>query len=157
DFPNVAYFFPAADITSQILNAGLPMPIDIQVTGRDSKSNYEIALQLKQAVALVPGAVDVLVRQVPHQPQINVDIDRSKAIQLGLTQRDVAGSLLTSLSSSFQNTPNFWANFKNGVNYVVAVQTPTYRITNADDIQNTLLTGSNPVVVNSSEAAGMVN
>lgn len=133
-FPNVQFFFQPADITSQILNAGLPAPIDIQVTGRNIPQVYQIALQLQKKVALVPGAVDTTLLQVPDEAQITVDVNRSKALQLGLTQRDVANSVLTSLSSSFQTVPNFWVNPKNGVNYNVAVQTPTYQINMIDDI-----------------------
>lgn len=148
-FPMVTAYFQPADITTQILNAGLPAPIDVQVTGRGNlEENYKLAQAIKHDIALVRGAVDVLVRQPLHQPQINIDVDRSKAIQLGLTQQDVAGSILTSLSSSFQTNPSFWVNPQNGVNYSVAVQTPLYKIRTADDIKRTLITGASGLLVN---------
>ncbi len=86
--------------------------------------NYKLALVLREKIALVRGAVDVTLLQVPDQPQLNVDVDRSKALQFGLTQHDVANSLLISLSSSFQTAQNYWVNPLNGVNYNLAVQTP---------------------------------
>jgi len=136
NMPEVTYFFQSADIVGQILNAGLPAPIDIQVTGRSRKENYKLALAMQKKIRLVPGAVDVTLLQVPNLPQLNVDVDRTKALQLGLRQQDVASSLLTSLSSSFQVQPNYWVNPQNGVNYYVAVQTPTYKINSTDDIAN---------------------
>lgn len=132
--PALTFFFQPADITSQILNAGLPAPIDIQVSGRNIPEVYQLALALQKKLELVPGAVDVTLLQVPDQDQLTVDVNRTKTIQLGLTQRDVANSVLVSLSSSFQTLPNFWVNPKNGVNYNVAVQTPTYQINTIDDI-----------------------
>ncbi len=135
-FPSVSFFFQPADITSQILNAGLPAPIDIQVSGRNIAQVYAVAMDLQKKVAMVPGAVDVTLLQVPDQAQLTVDVNRTKALQLGMTQRDVANSVLVSLSSSFQTVPNFWVNPKNGVNYSVAVQTPTYQINTIDDIAN---------------------
>lgn len=132
--PQVTFFFQPADIVSQILNAGLPAPIDIQVTGRNVAQCYQIALGLKKQIQLVPGAVDVTLLQVPDEAQLTVGVNRTKALELGLTQRDVANSVLVSLSSSFQTAPNYWVNPKNGVNYSVAVQTPTYQINTIDDI-----------------------
>ncbi|HEY9717250.1 MAG TPA: efflux RND transporter permease subunit [Trichormus sp.] len=132
--PAISFFFQPADITSQILNAGLPAPLDIQVSGRDTAADYEIALALKKKLALVPGAVDVTLLQVPDESQLTVNVNRTKAIELGLTQLNVASSVLDSLSSSFQTVPNYWVNPKNGVNYNVAVQTPTYQINTIDDI-----------------------
>jgi multidrug efflux pump subunit AcrB len=142
--PEISFFFQPADITSQILNAGLPAPLDIQVSGRDEQKCFELALELEKKINLIPGAVDVTLLQVPDAPQINVDVNRSKAIELGLTQRDVANSLLTSLSGSFQVTPNYWVNPKNNVNYNVAVQTPTYKINTIDDIATMPMTAANP-------------
>jgi multidrug efflux pump subunit AcrB len=132
--PSITFFFQPADITSQILNAGLPAPIDLQVSGRDIPTCYQKALELKSKVELVPGAVDVTLLQVPDTAQLNINVNRTKALELGLTQQNVANSVLTSLSSSFQTGPNYWVNPKNGVNYVVAVQTPTYQLNTIDDI-----------------------
>ena len=118
----------AANITNQILNFGLPAPIDIQVVGRDAEANYKIAQDIERKVSLVPGAVDVHIHQEVSTPAIRFNVDRSKADQAGLTQRDVANSMLISLSSSGQIAPNQWLNPQNGVNYNVAVQTPQYRL-----------------------------
>ena len=136
-FPQETMFFQAANITNQILNFGLPAPIDVQVVGRDPIGNYKIAQQLEREMAAIPGAADVHIHQEVNYPEVRVNVDRSKSNQLGLTQRDVANSLLISLSSSGQVAPNQWLNPVNGVNYQVAVQTPTYRIDSFDAIQRT--------------------
>src|SRR5881398_846048 len=136
DFPDMEFFFAAPDIVSQILNFGIPAPIDIQVTGRDPKG-YEIANQIKERVAQIPGAADVHVHQVVHGPDLRVNVDRTRAQQIGLSQNDVARTMLISLSSSGQASPNFWLNFQNGVNYQVAVQTPQYKMDTLQDLKNT--------------------
>ena len=142
EFPNLTFFFQPADIVSQILNFGLPAPIDIQIVGRD-KGNYDIARQIEQRVASIPGAADVHLHQVVDAPELRVNVDRTKAGQVGLTQRDVANSVLTSLSSSGQTAPNFWLNPENGVSYFIAVQTPQYKMDSVDALQNTPITSSN--------------
>src|SRR3989441_735080 len=142
DFPDMEFFFAAPDIVSQILNFGIPAPIDIQVTGRDPKG-YEIANQIKQSVAQIPGAADVHVHQVVHGPDLRVNVDRTHAQQIGLSQNDVARTMLISLSSSGQASPNFWLNFQNGVNYQVAVQTPQYKMDTLQDLQNTPVVAAN--------------
>jgi multidrug efflux pump subunit AcrB len=139
-FPSEIFFFQAADITSQILNFGLPAPIDLQVTGNDAEANYRIAAQLRDQIAQLPGAVDTFIRQQVDYPTMKVDVDRIKADQSGLTQRDVASSLLISLSSSGQVAPNQWLNPQNGVNYNVAVQTPQYAVPTFDAMQRTPVT-----------------
>ena len=139
-FPEEIFFFQAADITSQILNFGLPAPIDVQVTGNDAATNYRIASQLRAEVARLPGAVDTFVRQQVDYPTVRVNVDRIKADGSGLTQRDVASSLLISLSSSGQVAPNQWLNPVNGVNYNVAVQTPQYAVPTFDAMQRTPIT-----------------
>ncbi len=126
-FPEVGIFFEPANITNQILNFGLPAPIDLQVVGRDPH-NYQIAATLAERISRIPGAADVHVHQIVDYPEIRLNVDRSKAGQLGLQQRDVSNSLLISLSSSGQVTPNEWLNWQNGVSYGMAVQTPQYRI-----------------------------
>ncbi len=139
-FPTETFFFQAADITSQILNFGLPAPIDLQVTGNDAEANYRIATQMQDQIAQLPGAVDTFIRQQVDYPTMKVDVDRIKADQSGLTQRDVASSLLISLSSSGQVAPNQWLNPQNGVNYNVAVQTPQYAVPTFDAMQRTPVT-----------------
>ena len=126
-FPDVTFFFEAANITNQILNFGLPAPIDLQVVGRDPR-NYQIAEALAARIARIPGAADVHVHQIVDYPELRINVDRSKAGQLGLQQRDVSNSLLISLSSNGQIAPNEWLNWSNGVSYGMAVQTPQYRV-----------------------------
>jgi len=160
-FPEEDVYFEAANITNQILNFGLPAPIDLQVTGRDSKPNYEIAKQLVAKIAQVPGAVDVHLHQVVNAPELRIDVDRIKAGQIGLTQRDVANSLLISLSGSGQVAPNQWLNWKNGVNYQILVQTPQYKVNSVDTLMQTPISPLNGTVVTntagSTAGAAMAN
>jgi multidrug efflux pump subunit AcrB len=142
EFPDEVFFFQAANITNQILNFGIPAPIDVQIVSRDADAGYRIAQEIEGKVSLVPGAVDVHINQQVKTPQIDLYVDRSKADQAGLTQRDVANSLLISLSSSGQVAPNQWLNPVNGVNYQVAVQTPQFRIDSLDAVGRTPVTGS---------------
>jgi multidrug efflux pump subunit AcrB len=136
-FPDLTFFFQPANITNQILNFGLPAPIDIQVVGRDLASDYNIAREIERRVRLVPGAADVHIHQQMDYPDVRVNVDRSRAIEAGLTQRDVANSLLISLSSSGQVAPNQWLNPATGVNYQVVVQTPQYRVDSFDELART--------------------
>ncbi len=142
-FPQETFFFQAANITNQILNFGLPAPIDIQIVGRDAKNNYAIAQKIESEVSHVAGAVDVHIKQEVAYPSVMVNVDRTKADQAGLTQRDVSNSVLISLTSSGQVAPNQWLNPVNGVNYSVAVQTPQYRIDSFDALKRTPLTSAN--------------
>ena len=142
-FPSATCFFQPADITTQILNFGLPAAIDVQVSGRDVTHNYEIAQQIKDRIARIPGTTDVNLFQEVNYPEIEVDVDRTKASQLGLTQRDVASSMLVSLSSSGQTAPNQWLNPQNGVSYSVQVQTPPYRIDSLPTLLQTPITSGN--------------
>jgi len=102
EFPDCVYFFQLADMTTQILNFGLAAPIDVQVGGRNNAEDYKIAQELKNEIARIPGTSDVNIFQEPNYPQINVNVDRVKSEQVGLTQRDVVGSMLVSLSASGQ-------------------------------------------------------
>ena len=145
-FPGMVFFFEPANITNQILNFGLPAPIDLQVTGRDTVNNYKIAQRLKDRIARIPGAADVHIHQVFKQPQLNVNVDRVKAAQLGLTQRDVTSSMLISLSGNNQVAPSFWLNPANGVSYGVGVQTSQYRIDSLDKLLRTPITAASNVV-----------
>ena len=145
-FPDMVFFFEPANITNQILNFGLPAPIDLQVVGRDAAGNYKIAQQLRDRIARIPGAADVHVHQVFEQPQLNLNVDRVKAGQLGLTQRDVTSSMLISLSGNNQVAPSFWLNPANGVNYNVGVQTPQYRIDSLDALLRTPVTAATSTV-----------
>ncbi len=139
-FPGVTFYFQPADIVSQILNFGLPAPVDVQVVGRDSKGNYEVARQIAAKIAKISGAVDVNIHQLIDAPQFNVNVDRSRASALGLTESDAANSVLISLSSSGQTARNYWVNPVNGVNYLVAVQTPQRDVSSLNDLNNTPVT-----------------
>jgi multidrug efflux pump subunit AcrB len=135
-FPGTSFFFEPADIVSQTLNFGVPAPLDIQLVGNDFANNFNIASQIAEKMRSVPGAVDVHIQQLVDQPRLQYDIDRTRIQQVGLTERDVAGNVLVSLSSSFQTTPNFWLNPKNGVSYNIAVQTPQYKLDSIDAVGN---------------------
>ena len=135
-FPEATFSFLPADIVSQILNFGLPAPIDVQVIGHDQKANYAYATDLLKHIRLVSGIADLRIQQVFNYPQINVDVDRTFAGEVGLTQRDVANSLLVTLSGSLQVHPNFWLNTENGVSYPIVAQMPQYRINSMSDLIN---------------------
>jgi multidrug efflux pump subunit AcrB len=135
EFPGTTFFFQPADIVSQILNFGLPAPIDIQVIGSDVRHNFAVASSMAEKIRSVPGAVDVHVYQLLDQPRIQFDVDRVRTQQVGLSERDVASNALVSLSSSFQTSPNFWLS-QNGVAYNIAVQTPQYKLDSLDALRN---------------------
>lgn len=137
EFPELTVFFQAADMTSQILNFGLPAPIDIQVSSRNEAAALNIARMIEKRMERVPGAVDVHLHQVLDSPEVRVNVDRTLADQVGVTQRDVANSLLISLSSSGQTAPNYWLDPKNGVSYPVNVQTPPVRLDSFEDLNST--------------------
>jgi len=136
-FPGVEFFFQPADIVSQILNFGLPSPIDIQVVGKDLNDNYVIAQQIANRLRHVPGAVDVHVQQLMNDPALDLNIDRTRAQEVGVNQRDVVQNVLISLSGSFQTAPSYWLNPGNGVTYNVAVQTPDYKMDSLQALLNT--------------------
>jgi multidrug efflux pump subunit AcrB len=158
-FPEEIVFFEAANITNQILNSGLPAPIDVQVTGRDERPNYEIAKQLEAKISRIPGAADVHIHQVVDAPELQINVDRIKAGQLGLTQRDVASSLLISLSGSSQVSPNFWLNWKNGVSYNILIQTPQYKLDSVAKLMRTPVSaaGSAVAITTPGSMAGTAN
>jgi multidrug efflux pump subunit AcrB len=135
-FPGTSFYFEPADIVAQTLNFGVPAPLDIQIVGADVTDNYTVASQIAEKMRAVPGAVDVHIQQLLDQPRLQFDVDRVRVQQVGLTERDVANNVLISLSSSFQTTPNFWLNTKNGVSYNIAVQTPQYQINSLDTLKN---------------------
>jgi multidrug efflux pump subunit AcrB len=141
-FPGSAFFFQSADMVSQILNFGIPAPINIQIIGRNQQANYKIAKTMERRLAGVPGAVDVRLHQILDAPELRINVDRTRAGQMGLTQRDVAGNVLVSLSSSGQVSPNYWLHPASGVSYLIAVQTPEYRVTSVDDVRGTPLAGA---------------
>jgi multidrug efflux pump subunit AcrB len=141
-FPGTTFSFLPADIVSQILNFGLPAPIDLQVIGNNQAANYAYANDLLKRIRKVPGIADLRIQQVYNYPQLNVDVDRTLAAEVGLTQRDVANSLLVTLSGSGQVQPNFWLNTENGVSYPIVAQMPQYRIDSVSDLSNLPITSA---------------
>src|SRR5882757_1418523 len=142
EFPGVLFYFPPADIVSQILNFGLPAPIDIQIVGRDVDANHQFANTLMQQLSSVTGIADLRVQQPFNQPKLRIDVDRTKALQAGFTQREVAGNLLVSLSGSFQTSPSFWLDPESGVSYIVATQSPQYNFESLQDIEKIPVNGT---------------
>ena len=153
-FPGVEFFFQPADIVTQILNFGLPAPIDIQLLGADVATNYTIAQQISNRLRRIPGTADVHVQQMLDLPTLHLNIERDRVTQVGMNARDVAQSVLVSLSGSFQTAPNFWLNPNNGVSYQVAVQSPQYRVTSLQDLMNTPV--NDPNVPNSQVLSNLV-
>jgi multidrug efflux pump subunit AcrB len=141
-FPGVTFYFLPSDMVTQILNFGLPAPIDIQVVGQNLDANRQFADNLLARVRNVSGTSDLRIQQTFNEPDLHVDVDRTKAALSGFTQRDVASNLLVTLSGSFQTSPTFWLNPKNGVSYSIATQTPQYRVQTLQDLNNIPVTGT---------------
>ena len=139
-YPDDTFFFLAPDISTQVLNFGLPAPIDVQVQGAvgSEEKTYQVAEAIAEKLKAVPGAADVHLAQVQRRPQLQIDVDRTMASQQGLTQRDVASDILVSLSSSSQVSPSYWIDPR-GVQYLVAVQTPQYQVDSIDALNTTPL------------------
>src|SRR5467141_2956791 len=142
DFPGVTFYFLPSDMVTQILNFGLPAPIDIQVIGNDLQANRQFADALLEKVKYVSGTTDLRIQQTFDQPKFHIDVDRTKAQEIGFTQREVANNLLITLSGSFQTAPTFWLNPKNSVSYQVATQTPQYLVQSLQDLENIPVTGT---------------
>jgi len=136
-FPSVTFYFQAADMTTQILNFGLPAQIDARVVGRDRATNVRVAHQLRRRVAAIPGIADAHLQQELDAPAFIANIDRSRALQLGLNAQAVANDLNISLSSSEQVSPNFWTDPTNGIPYYIAVQTPEHQESSLGELGNT--------------------
>ncbi len=141
-FPSATFFFTPANMTNQILDFGLPAPIDLQVIGHDP-GNYNLAVKLEKQIADIPGAVDVHLHQEVNYPTMQINSDRTKARQVGLTQADVANSTLISLAGSGQTTPDYWLNPQTQVNYQIVTQTPIYRINSLQALARTPITSPN--------------
>jgi multidrug efflux pump subunit AcrB len=136
DFPGVTFYNLPVDIVTQILNFGLPAPIDIKIVGRNLAGNRYFAENLMNRLKFVPGMVDLRIQQPFNYPKLHIDVDRTKADQVGFTQRDVAQNLLISLSGSFQTAPSFWLDPRTGVSYTITTQTPQYRVGSLQDLEN---------------------
>jgi multidrug efflux pump subunit AcrB len=150
DFPGVLFYAVPVDIVSEILNFGLPAPIDVQIVGRKLAANHAFAEKLMNQLKFVPGAVDLRIQQPFNYPKIHIDVDRTKASEVGYTQRDVATNLLVSLSGSFQTAPAFWLDPLTGVSYSIATQSPQYGIDTLQDLKNipvTNGTGTTPQIL----------
>jgi multidrug efflux pump subunit AcrB len=143
-FPGVTFAFLPADMVAQILNFGLPAPIDVQVVGNDLEGNRQYADALLAKMRSVSGATDLRIQQPFDQPYLRLRVERTKAEQLGFTAHDVAQNLLVSLSGSFQTSPSFWLDPKNHVSYQIATETPQYRADTLQDVENIPITGTDP-------------
>jgi CzcA family heavy metal efflux pump len=140
-YTSATFYFLPADIVTQILNFGIPAPVDIQIDGADVVKNHDVAEQMLAELRHVPGLADLRIQQQLDYPRLNVTVDRTKAMQNGLTERDVANNMLTSLSGSFQVAPMFFLNPKNGVQYNLVAQMPQYRIQSREDVGSFSLNG----------------
>ncbi|HEX4021338.1 MAG TPA: efflux RND transporter permease subunit [Acidobacteriaceae bacterium] len=139
-YPGVTFYFLPTDMVSQILNFGLPAPLDIQIVGNDAEANHAFAEKMMAQIRQIPGTVDLRIQQAFNEPNFTVDVDRTKAQQVGFTQRDIAGNLLVALSGSFQTSPSFWLDWKNGVSYEIAVQEPQYHMDTLQNLENIPIT-----------------
>jgi len=144
EFAGVTFYFLPADIVNQTINFGLPAPFDIQIVGRDRDKSRTIAASLVEKIRRVPGAVDVRIQQPVDQPELRFAVDRTKAAQIGLTERDVANSVLLSLSGSSQVQPNYWLNPKNGIQYLVNIRVPEYPIDSIGEIRAIPVSANRP-------------
>jgi multidrug efflux pump subunit AcrB len=152
-FPGSSLYFQPADIVSQVLNFGLAAPVDVQIEGSDLEKSYALAQRLRDKIRQIPGTVDVRIQQVLDHPSLKVDVDRLRAAQVGLSQKDVANNLLTTLSSSSLVSPSFWLSPQNNVNYVVAVQTPLRSMTSTADLLATPVIGGSTALRQTTTAA----
>jgi len=150
EYPGTLFMFQPADIVNQILNFGLPAPIDILIRGNNVGKSLEIANKISDELKQVPGAVDVHVQQPYDGPRFNILMDRSQAERTGITASQIAQSVLVSLSGSFQTSPAFWLNPKNGVSYNIAIQAPQYNISSLQELENVPVhgTGSSQILAN---------
>jgi multidrug efflux pump subunit AcrB len=134
-FPGVVFGFLPADIISQILNFGAPAPIDVQISGADLAADFDYANLLLKRIRHIPGVADARIQQSPANPTLDVDVDRTRAQYVGLTERDVTNSLVVNLAGSGQVTPTYWLDPKSGVSYSIVMQTPQYRLDSLSDLE----------------------
>ena len=143
-FPGTTFAFLPADIVSQILNFGSPAPLDVQISGQRRAANQAYAVALLRRMRLIPGIADVRIQQSSDNPQLNVDVNRSRIDEFGLTELDVTESVATALAGTSQTAPAYWLDQANGVEYPIVVQTPEYRVDSLSDLENVPITGSGP-------------
>src|SRR5262249_41633160 len=141
-FPGVTFSFTPADIVSQILNFGLPAPIDLQVRGANMEANYAYAQKLLGDIRQIPGVPDARIQQPPGMAAFDVDVDRTRALYAGLTERDVTNSMVVNLAGSSQVSPTFWLNPQNGVQYPIVMQTPQYAMNDLSALQSLPITST---------------
>ena len=141
-FPGTTFYFLPADMVTQILNFGLPAPVDLQIEGQDQVRNHELATRVLGELRHVPGLTDLRIQQPLDYPMFNINVDRTKAAIGGYTDRDVTNSMLVALSGSFQTEPSFFLNWNNGVQYELISQTPQYRIQSLQGVGNIPLTST---------------
>lgn len=141
-FPHIRFFFQPADMITQILNFGLPTPIDVRVSGHDQKNNLKIAKELVEQISHIPGAADVHLHQVHDFPELFLHVDRTLLAIAGLTQKDVSDDVLLSYSSSMVVSPNFWLDYKSGIPYLIAIQTPKYKVNTVDTLMHMPISSS---------------
>jgi multidrug efflux pump subunit AcrB len=154
DYPGVTFYELPVDIVTQILNFGLSSPIDIQLVGPNLYGNRALAEKMLDEVRYVPGAADVRIQQPFDYPNLTVNVDRTRAQSVGLTQQNVAQSLLVALSGSFQTTPNFYLDPNNGVSYNIAIQSPQYRLDTMAELQSLPVTSSASTAATSGTMTG---
>ncbi|NWD75250.1 efflux RND transporter permease subunit [Pseudomonas gingeri] len=142
EFPNAVFSFPASDIVGQILNFGSSAPIDLQISGNNLAANFSYASRLLRDIRRVPGVVDARLQQSQQLPTFKIDVDRTRAQLVGLTERDVTNSLVVNLAGSSQVAPTFWLNSANGVSYPIVLQTPQYSLDTLAALHNLPLTGN---------------
>jgi multidrug efflux pump subunit AcrB len=135
-FPSMTFYFEPADMVTQILDFGLPAPIDVEVQGTD-EGNFDVARDLRKKIAAIPGAVDVHLQQVMDGPNLKIDVNRTRAAEFGLTQQDISNSLFVSMASGYAVAPNFWVDPKMNLTYTVTAQTPQYRLDSLNRLENT--------------------
>src|SRR4029077_19224936 len=143
-FPGVSFAFFPADMVGQILNFGLPAPVDVQVVGNNLEENRFYADTLLEKLRSVTGTADLRIQQPFDEPYLRFRVERTKAEELGFSAHDIAQNLLVSLSGSFQTSPSFWVDPEDHVSYQIATQTPQYRANTLQDIQNIPVTGTDP-------------
>ncbi|GLQ99570.1 efflux RND transporter permease subunit [Dyella mobilis] len=142
EFPGTTFAFLPADMVSQILNFGAPAPLDVKISGENNQANQAYAIRLLRAMSVIPGIADVRLQQSTGTPQLNVDVDRVRADELGITEHDVTNSMVASLAGSLQVAPTFWLNHANGVSYAVVAQTPQYRMDTLAELESLPITSS---------------
>ncbi|OOG43354.1 efflux RND transporter permease subunit [Rhodanobacter sp. C05] len=143
EFPGVTFSFPPADIVSQILNFGSPAPITLQIRGNNLPANFKYADTLLREIKRIPGVVDARIQESQANPGFNIDVDRTQAQLLGITERDVTNSLVVNLAGSSQVAPTFWLNPVNDISYPIVMQTPQYTLDSLSSLRNLSITGSN--------------